>query len=91
MLETDIDRLAYLTACGEQVTINGQPVWAVADNAYVNVLDLAAGTRPQLIARSSDVAAVVTGAGVVMQGTAYSVSEIQPDGTGMTTLILTKA
>jgi hypothetical protein len=34
---------------------------------------------------------VVTGAGVVMQGTAYSVSEIQPDGTGMTTLILTKS
>jgi hypothetical protein len=91
MLETDRDRLAYLTAFGEQVTINGQPVWAVADNAYVNVLDLAAGTRPQLIARSSDVAAVVTGAGVVMQGTAYSVAEIQPDGTGMTTLILTKS
>jgi hypothetical protein len=34
---------------------------------------------------------VVTGAGVVMQGTAYNVAEIQPDGTGMTTLILTKA
>jgi hypothetical protein len=91
MLESDTDRLAYLQAVGEPVTINGQPVWAVADNAYVNVLDLAAGTRPQLIARSSDVAAVVTGAGVVMQGTAYNVAEIQPDGTGMTTLILTKA
>lgn len=90
MLESDADRLAYLQALGEQITVNGQSLWAVADNAYVDVLDLAAGTRPQAIVRSSDVPAIAPGQTVVMQGTQYSVAEIQPDGTGMTTLILRK-
>jgi hypothetical protein len=89
-LESDADRLAYLQAVGEQISVNGQTLWAVPDNAYVDVLDLAAGTRPQAIVRTADVPNIAPGQTVVMQGTQYSVAEIQPDGTGMTTLILQK-
>jgi hypothetical protein len=89
-LESDADRLSYLQAFGEQITVNTQTLWAVPDNAYIDVLDIAAGTRPQAIVRTADVPSIASGQTVVMQGTQYSVAEIQPDGTGMTTLILQK-
>lgn len=89
-LESDADRLSYLQAFGEQITVNAQTLWAVPDNAYIDALDIAAGTRPQAIVRTADVPSIAPGQTVVMQGTQYSVAEIQPDGTGMTTLILQK-
>lgn len=89
-LETDADRLAMLQAVGEQVTLDGAAVWAVFDNAYAQVLD-AVSAQPVLQLRSSDAAAVTRASTVVRGAAGYRVANIEPDGLGMTTLILERA
>lgn len=86
--ETDADRLAILNGCGaEDVTLNGNTVRAIFDNAYAETLD-SAGTRPQLTCRTSDVSAITVGHIAIVRGSNYVVRNLIPDGTGMTVLDL---
>ena len=86
-VETDAERLALLQHLGEQIAVAGVSVWAVFDNAYAEALGLA-GTQPVAACRSTDVAAVTTASTVVRGATTYRVVGIEPDGTGMTLLVL---
>ncbi len=47
-------------------------------------------TAPEATAKSSDVSGVEHGDELKINGTLYSIAGIQPDGTGLTTLILHK-
>lgn len=71
-------------------TIGGVSVSAIFRNEAADAL-LAAGTQPVLTVKSSDVAATARGTAVVVNGTNYTVAKIEPDGTGLSRVILEKA
>lgn len=77
-----IDRL------GESVQVDGWCVHGVFSNGSGNSFDLVAGTQPNLLVKSADVPDIVRGAGVVVGDDRYTITDIKPDGTGMTRLIL---
>jgi hypothetical protein len=67
----------------------GGVVPVIFDRAYVGVLSgLVESTGPQATAKSADVAAVVQGSTLAIGGTTYTVTGVEPDGTGVTTLQL---
>lgn len=75
----------------EQVTIAGAAVNAIFDSTYARVGTLLSTSDPALWCQSADVAGVVRGAAVVVRSIAYTVRDIQPDGTGVTVLQLERA
>ena len=71
--------------------VDSRPARVIFDHAYAEGLGIA-GTAPQITARSTDVAHATVGSAVVVNGTAYTVAAPpQPDGTGVTVLILAAA
>lgn len=83
-----VENLApFTTDFGIDAVIGGDTVRAIFDNAYQDVL-FAAGTAPALHCATADVANVDRGDSVDIEGDAYTVAEIKPDGTGMSVLIL---
>lgn len=74
--------LANVTA-----TIGVASVEGLFDNEYVEFRDVA-GTRPVLRAVSTEVSSVIEGTAVTVNAVSYTVAGIQPDGTGMTLLVL---
>lgn len=89
MIESDADRLAILQAFGIPVTAERGTLLGIFDAQYVDAagIDQAA---PMLEVRSSDVAALQLrkGSTLTVEAAAYRVRRIEPDGTGMTRLIL---
>lgn len=74
-------------------TINAVEIDVIFDNEY-EVADSGfsgfAATSPAIHCTASDVSAVLVGAAVSVDGTAYEVADIQPDGDGGITLVLKK-
>ena len=61
----------------------------IFDNAYAGLLgDRMESAQPQALARSVDVADLVHGSPVSINGVDYALVNHQPDGTGMSTLFL---
>ena len=100
-VESDADRLAMLDTgvFGTNVTVPGSPVTVVRgifDDAHFEVdngITIVSTSEPQLHVRTSDVTgspSVLQGATVIISGDSYTVTDIQPDGTGMTLLRLHK-
>ena len=69
---------------------NGLLVDGVFDNRYVESLGVVAGTQPVLLCQAADIPNIVRNSMVTVQGTAYNVADIQPDGVGMKLLVLEK-
>lgn len=93
MLETDADRLAYLEAFGVSVRIRGQELLAIFDNDYLAVQAIDMGVQsstPYLTCRSADVERVGPRKGDSVDGLAkaFVVERSEPDGTGMTRIVL---
>lgn len=79
------------TGFATSATVGGQSVAVVFDAAYTGALaGLVESTGPQAICSSADVAArsIVHGTAITINGTPYTVTGVQPDGTGLTTLQL---
>jgi len=76
---------------GQTVTLNGVPVAALFDAAYMlgNVGDFGvSGSNPVATLQTALVPADVVGMTLVAGGVSYRVTENQPDGTGISTLQL---
>jgi hypothetical protein len=74
------------TRHGEVVTLQ-----VIFDNGYGAQLGgLADATQPTAQARSVDVADIVQGCAFTVAGDDWVVTDLQPDGTGMTTVLLRK-
>lgn len=76
---------------GTNATIGGNPVVGIFDNEYVEIDNGVApvvGTKPTLTVRDSDAVGAIAGTNVVVGSTNYKVIIPQPDGTGVTVLIL---
>lgn len=91
-IETDTDRLALLADFGVTASYSGAAFSVIRDTPYMESQGIA-GYVPTALARASDVAAagVAFGGGITIDGVAYTVRGIEPDGTGMTQLILEEA
>lgn len=94
-VENAADRAAFFNTddFGVVATINGTEVNGIFDNEYIDVLDVA-GTSPAFTCATADLAAitpaVARGTSVTISGTAYTIQNIKPDGTGMTVLVLSE-
>jgi len=58
------------------------------DNAYEDAFGIVAGTSPSLLILTAAAPAVAHGTAVVIGGVSYTVTNVRPDGTGMTRLML---
>ena len=61
---------------------------AVFDNGYANAFMDVAGSQPSLLLPASSVGSAAVGSAITVGSTSYTIAEIQPDGTGMTRLVL---
>lgn len=93
-IESDADRLGMLEDFGIAAVINGTiNVTGIFDDKFKMVDELGQeieSALPQLLCRSTDVAAVTDGMTCVVNGTNYVVRTVEPDGTGFARLILHK-
>ena len=94
-VESAADRLAFLSSdeFGVAATIGTATVYGIFDDAFESVV-IATGevtmTAPRFLCRTADVTSVAQGTAVTIGGVAYKVINIEPDGTGMTALALSK-
>lgn len=73
-------------------TIGAATVQVIFDNGYQAVLaGLMESQVPTCVGATADLAAAVEGTAVTIESVAYKVVDNQPDGTGVTTLVLEKA
>jgi hypothetical protein len=74
-------------------TVNGQAVRGIFDNGFAlgSVGIGMAGTQPTLRLRTADVTADPVGQAVSVNAVAYTVAAHEPDGTGVSVLMLERA
>ena len=91
-VETTADRTAMLADYGSTVTkADASTFVAIFDNDFLAVdLDESEveSTEPTLLARTADVSGLAHGDSLTISSTSYTVRGIQPDGTGMTQIML---
>jgi len=81
------DALVMFYDFGVDATLDGSAVRGIFDDAYTDPLGMA-GSQPLLLCSSADVSTAAQGTAVVVNSVSYTVGSIQPDGTGMTRLLL---
>ena len=90
----DLSQFVDPAAFGRAATWNSTTVNGIFDNGFLPV-DAGGEIRfetltPQFICRTADVAGATHGQSVTIDGVAYLITGIHPDGTGFTTLMLRK-
>lgn len=83
--------LDTVTGFAVNATIGGSQVAVIYEAAYADAFGLVAGTAPVLLASSADVSSVALGDAVTVEAVGYTVTGIEPDGTGLTRLRLNLA
>ena len=91
-VETAADRSALLNDYGTTVTkADTSTFTGIFDNDFLAVdLDESEveSTEPTLLARTADVSSLAHGDSLTISAVSYTVRGIQPDGTGMTQIML---
>ena len=91
-VETSQDRLTVLNDFGVDVTIGSSKIKAIFDNPHQDIT--IGGEVPfsiqecSITARTADLTSVGQGSILVIDSVNYAVTDIQPDGTGMTMVML---
>lgn len=94
-IESAADRLSMLSTddFGSAATIGTATVYGIFDDA-ASAINIQTGevmqTKPQFTCRESDVTSLAIRGTVIINSVTYYVLEKQPDGTGMTILILSR-
>jgi hypothetical protein len=78
----------FFADLGINATVGLVTVRGIYDTDYGDPMGLVAGNRPVLTVTTADVAGVDVGTAVSINATAFTVAEVQPDGTGVTRLVL---
>jgi len=86
-LTTDLDTFFNTDEFAVNATINSETVNGVFDNEYIEDIEVS-GTSPVFTCKTSDVNDVSQDDPVTIDGTGYHVVSIEPDGTGITKLVL---
>lgn len=91
-LEQRVNRAVVNRLSNAMATIGAASVPVVFDRLYLDALDgEVAGYAPVVTAKDADLMGVVYGTAITVRGDAYTVTAIEPDGTGLTRLQLRKA
>jgi hypothetical protein len=85
------DLTPFFADFGVDATIGAATVRGIFDNDFITSMGLVAGTGPVLLCASASVSAVTQGASVTIASIGYTVTGIEPDGTGMTLLRMQEA
>jgi len=92
-LINDLDDFLNNEEFAVEVQIGERIIYGIFDDEY-NAVNIQTGeiaqTEPQVIVKSSDIENLALDTEIIINGIVYKVKEIQPDGTGLTTLILSK-
>lgn len=78
----------FFTDFGVDATLDGGAVRGIFDRDYAQAFDGIASTSPVFTAPSTAVSAATTASLLVVAGNTYRVRSVQPDGTGVTLLLL---
>ena len=84
------DLAPFLADFGVDATVGAAAVRGIFDNAFLAQLGLV-GTDPLLLCRTSDVASATRGTAVTLPAGSFKVVRKEPDGTGMSRLVLEAA
>lgn len=86
---TDLDTMIDTDEFAVPATLGAAIINVIFDNGYTEELDVA-GSKPTATCRSSDVESVSRGDPITIpvDGTAYTIQNLHPDGAGETLLIL---
>jgi len=84
------DLAPFLADFGVDATVGGSAVRGIFDNAFLAQLGLV-GTDPLLLCRTSDVTSATRGTAVSVPAGSFKVVRKEPDGTGMSRLVLEAA
>lgn len=68
-------------------TLDGVSVAGIFDNQYIDALGVAT-RQPMFTLPTADAAAATTSSELVVEGVPYRVRSVEPDGTGVTVLML---
>ncbi len=69
-------------------TLGAATVTVIFDAAYADAFGLVSGTTPTALGVSTQLAAATVGGSITINTVAYTITAIQPDGTGLTRLML---
>ena len=72
-------------------TLGAATVTVIFDAAYADAFGLVAGTAPTALGISTQLATAAIGGTITINAVAYTITAIQPDGTGLTRLMLQEA
>lgn len=96
-VESAADRLAFLDTDehGVTATWGAASVPGIFDNEFTAIDGLGLpvavdSAMPRFTCRTADVDGITGGDPVTINGTGYTVRSVQPDGTGMTVLVLSE-
>lgn len=81
---------AFFADFGVPCTLGAATFAVIFDAAYADPLGIA-GTEPRATCISADVGTATLGTPITINGKAYTVRDKQPDGTGLTVLLLEAA
>jgi hypothetical protein len=87
----DLSVFFDLAGHGTAATVGGQAVVGIWENGYADAFDALGLRDPRLTLPTAAAPAATAGTAVVVAGTTYRVASVQPDGTGVTTLLLERA
>jgi hypothetical protein len=87
MAYEDLD--CFFTDFAVTATVGAASVSAIFDRAHIQAMGIDA-TEPMALVKTADVTArsIARNTAIVIAGTTYYVQELRPDGTGLTTLVL---
>jgi hypothetical protein len=88
----DLDVFINTGDFAEAATVGASTVNGIFFNGYGESLDYAAGSKPSFLCKVADLPALTLGTtSAVISSATYTIVENQPDGHGLTTLILEAA
>lgn len=85
------DLSPYFVDFGVTATVDGVSARGIFDNDFLTTLGVTAGTGPVLLCKSADITSAAQGDTVVVAGISYTITSLEPDGTGLTLLRLQEA
>jgi hypothetical protein len=85
------DFASYFVDFGVTATVDGVSVRGIFDNDFLSTLGITAGSGPVLLCAAADITSAAQGDAVTVAAVSYTITAIEPDGTGMVLLRLQEA
>ncbi len=84
------DVAPFLRDFGTDAVLNGAPVSGIFDNEYVEAFGMAS-RQPMFTLPTAQAGSVTQSSVLVVEGVSYRVTRAEPDGTGVTVLMLERS